>query len=133
MTPDTPTRIFTPKLVLGLALIALGVLLTLDQLGSPWAWDALRFWPILPAAFGLARLRDRGWTHLGGHVWLAFAAAGFAVQFGRDDLLDRWWPLLVVWGGLVLVLRALWPPRPKFRKTCDPGTSETSVNHDPLP
>ncbi len=132
MNAGTSPRIFTPKLVLGLSLIALGLLLTLDQLGATWAWSGLRFWPVLPAVFGLARLRQRGWSHLGGHVWLAFAVAGFILQSGREELLDRWWPLAVVWAGLVLALRALWPPRPKSPKTCDPGPTPTSVNHDPL-
>ena len=105
---------FTPKLVLGLALIGLGLLLTLDQLGWPGAWRALSFWPLVPAAFGLARLRQRGWAHLGGHIWLGVALAGALAQLGREDLLDRWWPLFLVWGGLVIALRSVAsaPPKP---------------------
>ncbi len=104
---------FTPKLVLGLALIGLGLLLTLDQLGWPGAWRALPFWPLVPAAFGLARLRQRGWAHLGGHIWLALALAGALAQLGREDLLMRWWPLYLVWGGLIIALRGVPPGHPK--------------------
>lgn len=122
MNPQNPTRIFTPKLILGLALIALGLILTLDQFGWPGAWGLFRFWPVVPAMFGLARLRQRGWTHLGGHAWLAFALVGLAVQCGREDLLDRWWPVLVIWGGAILTLRALVSPAPKPADSCDAGS-----------
>lgn len=140
---------FTPKLVLGLALIGLGLLLTLDQMGWPGAWRALSFWPLAPAAFGLARLRQRGWAHLGGHIWLGVALAGALAQIGREDLLDRWWPLFLVWGGLVLALRGLPSahPTPSDRSegaypqplvapppaSCDPGSSLPRDSHDPLP
>lgn len=121
MNDRNRSHLFTPKLVFGLALIALGLLLTLDQLGWPGAWGLFRFWPVVPAVFGLARLRQRGWTHLGGHAWLAFALVGLAAQWGREDLIDRWWPVLVVWGGAVLTLRALMPPAPKPADSCDAG------------
>ena len=120
MSPQNRTAFFTPKLVLGLALIALGLILTLDQMGWWGAWSFLRFWPLIPAAFGLARLRQRGWLHLGGHVWLAFALVGLAAQWGREDLIERWWPVLVIWGGAVITLRALLPRSPVVAVSCDP-------------
>lgn len=104
---------FTPKLVLGLALIGLGLLLTLDQLGWARASRALPYWPLVPAAFGLARLHQRGWAHLGGHIWLAVALAGTLAQLGREDLLERWWPLYLVWGGLVIALRGIPSAHPR--------------------
>ena len=113
MTSEPRAPRFTPKLVLGLALIGLGLLLTLEQLGWPVAWRALPFWPLIPAAFGLARLRQRGWAHLGGHIWLALALAGALAQLGREDLLERWWPLFVVWGCLVIALRGIPSTHPK--------------------
>lgn len=120
MTTPTPTTRFTPKLVFGLGLIAVGVLLTLDQLGWWGAWSLFRFWPVLPAAFGIARLLQRGWLNLGGHLWLAFALLGALSQWGHEDLVDRWWPILIVWGGAVITLRALRPPHPKPAVSCDP-------------
>ncbi|HEX9081568.1 MAG TPA: DUF5668 domain-containing protein [Holophagaceae bacterium] len=132
MNPEPRRSLFTPKLVLGLGLIFLGLVLALDQLGWPRAWHALHYWPLLPAALGLAKLRQRGWAHLGGHAWLGLAIVGLASEFGRENLLDRWWPLFVVWAGLVVALRALRPPQPKSPKSCDPGPTPTSVNHDSL-
>jgi hypothetical protein len=120
MNAQTRSTVFTPKLVLGLSLIALGLILTLDQLGWWGAWGFLRFWPLIPAAFGLARLLQRGWLHLSGHFWLGFALVGLAAQWGREDLIDRWWPVLLVWGGAVITLRALLPRSPAAPVSCDP-------------
>ena len=46
----------TGRLFFGLAVIALGVLFTLDNLGMLSAGEILRWWPVLLLAYGLARL-----------------------------------------------------------------------------
>lgn len=125
--------VFSAKLVLGLVVIAVGLILLLDSLHWYEAWHLLAWWPLALAAFGLARLVQDGPLSLRGHVWLGFAVAGFISQFGPWGLLDRWWPAFLVWGGTIVTLRALFPhlkpvrkpgtppPSPSDAVSCDPG------------
>jgi hypothetical protein len=134
MTSETRPPVFTPKLVLGLAVIACGLILLLDNLRWYDGWLLLPWWPILPAAFGLARLRQRGPLHFGGHVWLALAVAGFVSQFGPWGLLPHLWPVFLVWAGLVVTLRALFPGAVPARRSCKVQASPRPTDScDPEP
>ena len=131
--------LFSAKLVVGLAVIALGLILMADSLHWYDAWHLLTWWPLVLAAFGLARLVQDGPLSLRGHIWLGLSVAGFVSQFGPWGLLDRWWPAFLVWGGLVVTLRAIFPqpkrakkskvepPSPSPAVSCDPETDSTQV------
>lgn len=141
MNPQERHPLFSAKLVLGLTVIALGLILMADSLRWYDAWHLLTWWPLVLAAFGLARLVQDGPLSLRGHVWLAFAAAGFIHQFGPWGLLERWWPAFLIWGGAIVTLRALFPqpkrskrsksqsqsPSPTPTDSCDPGTDAPQV------
>jgi hypothetical protein len=108
MTAFKPTHT-TPQLVLGLLIILLGVLFTLDRLDFMDARDLLRFWPILLVIYGASRLLQPAGSQ--GRVWgMILVLAGGAMFIDRLDLLDfrltSLWPLLLVAGGAALVLRA---------------------------
>jgi hypothetical protein len=140
MNPQRHASVFSPKLVLGLTVIALGLILMVDSLHWAEAWPLLAWWPLALTAFGLARLVQDGPLSLRGHVWLMLSAAGFISQFGPWGLLERWWPVLLVWGGAVVTLRALFPrvvrarrsgtaiPSPQPTVSCDPDKDPTQVN-----
>ena len=131
--------LFSAKLVVGLAVIALGLILMADSLRWYDAWHLLTWWPLVLAAFGLARLVQDGPLSLRGHVWLGLSVAGFISQFGPWGLLDRWWPAFLVWGGAIVTLRAIFPqpkrakkskaepPSPSSAVSCDPETDSTQV------
>ena len=135
--------LFSTKLVFGLMVIAVGLILMADRLRWYDAWHLLNWWPLALAAFGLARLVQDGPLSLRGHIWLAFAVAGFIQQFGPWGLLNRWWPAFLVWGGIVVTLRAVFPqprrsragktdppsppPSPGTPVSCDPETDPTQV------
>ena len=126
--------VFSPKLVLGLVVIATGLILLLDSLHWYDAWHLLAWWPLALAAFGLARLVQDGPLSLRGHVWLGFAVAGFISQFGPWGLLERWWPGFLVWGGAVVTLRAIFPqPRRTRRRQGNPPSPSPEVSCDPEP
>jgi hypothetical protein len=137
-TPERPP-VFSTKLVFGLTVIALGLILMADSLRWYDAWHLLYWWPLVPAAFGLARLVQDGPLSLRGHVWLWFSLAGFIQQFGPWGLLERWWPIFLVWGGVVVTLRAIFPqpkrlrapkalpPSPTPIVSCDPEADPTQV------
>ncbi len=124
--------LFSTKLVFGLIVIAFGLILMADRLRWYDAWHLLNWWPLAVAAIGLARLVQDGLLSLRGHIWLGFAVAGFLQQFGPWGLLNRWWPVFLVWGGIIFTLRAIFPPPRRLRKGhADPPSPSTSHSCDP--
>ena len=131
--------IFSTKLVFGLTVMALGLILMADTLRWYDAWYLLTWWPLALTAFGLARLVQDGLLSLRGHIWLALSVAGFISQFGPWGLLERWWPTFLVWGGIIVTLRAIFPqpkrikrsksmpPSPTAPDSCDPEHDATQV------
>jgi predicted membrane protein len=121
---------FTPQAVLGLLIVALGLLLTADNLGIAHTGAFIsRFWPTILIAVGLAKVaKGRG-----GSGWLF---GTILMLVGSAMLIDRvfnipidigdWWPMLIVLMGVVIVMRAFGGPRVKVRKV--PGLVD-----DPMP
>jgi len=129
-TPERPP-LFSTKLVFGMAVIAVGLLLMMDRFHLYDGWHLLTWWPAVLAAFGLARLAQDGPLSLRGHIWLAFSVAGFIQQFGPWGLLDQWWPAFLVWGGLIVTLRAIFPqPKRTRRPKVDPPPPTSPVSCD---
>jgi predicted membrane protein len=105
---------FTPQLLFGLIIIAVGVLLTLDRLGLADGRYYLRFWPAILIVIGLMKLwhaRDGMGGAVGGFL---FTIAGTWLLLERTELirLSFWdlWPVLLVAFGAVLVWQALSRP-----------------------
>jgi Domain of unknown function (DUF5668) len=116
--------LFSTKLVFGLTVIAVGLLLMVNSFHLYDGWHLLTWWPLVLAAFGLAHLIRDGILSLGGHIWLGFSAAGFIQQFGPWGLLDRWWPAFLVWGGIIVTLRAVFPqPKCRWKRKADAPSS----------
>ncbi|MDE3033627.1 MAG: hypothetical protein KGI56_08195 [Acidobacteriota bacterium] len=97
------------RLGAGIALIGIGVLLAFEQ----WHTGSLRHlsthWPLLLLIPALIAMIERSWFHIGAHLTV-LAAAGLELhQLGHDAILQAWWPLGIVWIGLVLTLRSLLP------------------------
>ncbi len=111
----------TPQLVIGVSIMAFGLLLMLDRLDILRAIAGLvRFWPLALVAFGAAivarradahgRLWGVGWMFIG--VWLLLNSLNI-VNVGLREL---FWPLLMIFIGLNLV-----------RQTLRRGTGERST------
>ena len=97
-----------PALILGATLIVGGLLLTLAQLNLLDLNRVAPFWPVAPMALGLARMRDHGpWKSLFDHALVASGLVFLALNFGRDEWVERGLPLLLVWAGVVLCGRAI--------------------------
>jgi predicted membrane protein len=104
-----------PQLFVGLIVMAVGLLLTLDNLQLLEAERYLRFWPALLVLAGLARIvhaaaRNRG--SFGGFILLS-AGAWFLLQEAdvvRVSVRDVWPAVLVAIGGF-LVWQAVAVPR----------------------
>lgn len=100
---NAPDRNATPRLVVGLCVMAMGVLLTLRQMGVvEHAW---RYWPLTLVALGLARLFEspRAWRDASGYVWIA---AGSALLLDQLRIIDIWrffWPAVLILAGVSLL------------------------------
>ena len=95
---------FNAQLVVGLIIVVIGVLFTLDNLGYLYADDYLDYWPAVFIVIGLAKLLDAN----ANKFWAGFFVIGgtlllldnlYIIQFRIRD----WWPLiLIAIGGTVL-------------------------------
>jgi predicted membrane protein len=111
---------FSFQLALGLFVIALGVLYTLENLGLVYAHDILRYWPILIAFYGISKILQSQTT--GQKAWGVFwTIVGGCWFLDRLDVFyfNIWdlWPLILVGIGASLI----W--RPSRRGSAFPGMS----------
>ncbi len=122
--PIPPGRRMAGRVFLGLCLAAGGAVLLLNNLGRLPVELDWRLWPLFLVALAGARMIERGALRGGPHALILVALFLLAAGYERDDLIHRWWPIAVVWWGLLMTLKALLPaPRPS-PETCEdqPGT-----------
>lgn len=119
-----------PQFVLGMIIIIVGVLFTLDNLRVLYAEEYLRYWPALIIIYGLVRIAQPRGTQgrFGGLVWLLIGIALLIDTLGFLGLrLRDLWPLLLVLFGF-LILRRSWGPRTALPADTDSGSTSTSDN-----
>lgn len=124
---NRPTRV-SPQLLLGLMVIGVGVLFTLENLGvAHWNRYIFRYWPAGLIAIGLLKLwQSRG----GGGAFggLLFTLAGTWLLLEQTALVRisfaDLWPLLLVLVGGFLVWQGVAGPR---RRTADDTNSTISA------
>jgi len=114
--PDTGFR-FTPQLFVGIIVIVVGVLMTLDNLQVLDVGRYLRFWPTALILLGLIKVlnsRDGMGGSFGGFVFVALGTWLLLEQTAlvRVSFWDIW-PALLVFFGLFLVWQGLSGPRPQ--------------------
>lgn len=108
----------TPQLIVGLLIIFVGVVFTLDELGFSPALNYLRYWPTAIIVIGVVKMlqaREGG----GAFVGLLCTLVGAWLQAEELDIINirLWqiWPLALVLFGGYLVWQGLLgrePPRP---------------------
>ena len=99
---------FSPKLVLGVAIIVGGLVLTLDNLGLIEAHTIFKLWPLVLVVMGIAKLRQEG-SNAGMGGWFLILGGCFLLlaSFARGHLADALGPMLIVGVGILIVTRAL--------------------------
>lgn len=100
---------FSAQFVLGLGIIAIGVLFTLDNLDMVYARDYLKYWPAILVLVGAVQLaQPRG--NPGRVMGIILVAAGGLMLLDRFDLIDFsfWdlWPVFIIIFGFSLLRRA---------------------------
>ena len=101
-----PSFRITPQLIVGLLVIFVGVVFSLDQFGLAPAINYLRFWPMAIIAIGVVKMlqaREGG----GAFAGIVFTLAGVWLQAEELDLIHirLWqiWPVaLVLFGGYLV-------------------------------
>lgn len=115
--PSNGRSTATPQLVLGVFIVALGILLMLDRLDVlAMAARLLRFWPLGLVVLGASMLARRddshgrfwgsGWILLG--LWLQLNTLGLI----RIGFWDVFWPTLMILFGISLIRQTMRGRRP---------------------
>ena len=116
---DERSRHNVPRLVLGVLVIGLGILFTLDKLGYVDAGSLWEYWPIVLIAVGLGRvLQPRGWHGRGFGLVLILVGA-WVLLYNLDVIHQRvwdYWPILLVLLGISMVFRAVGRPGSASRR-----------------
>jgi predicted membrane protein len=104
--PNNPS--VTPKFIIGVCLVLMGVVLGLDRLGVLQAHHVLRFWPAALILVGLVMLQ-RGERHSALRALVLIVVGGWLLlnTLGLVSL-DMWeflWPLLLVFIGARIMMR----------------------------
>lgn len=106
--PPPPSQQPNPaRLVLGIGVILLGLILTLDQFDIAGAGLLLKLSPLLLVAVGVVKLQQHESNNTWGFVLVVAGAFLLLVNFTHGRAFDAFWPLLVVALGIHLVLKAL--------------------------
>jgi hypothetical protein len=125
-TTTTPAPRITGRLVAGGALILLGLLFTLDNLGYVDAGDVLDYWPLILIGIGVVKVRNP--QHEGqrtlGYILIALGAVFLLQLVIFRDIRVAWPFILLVVGGL-LVWRALRREGPGSERVESPVASQS--------
>ena len=99
-------------LIIGLAIVAVGVGLLLDNMGIIRIGEIWQYWPVILIAIGLAKVMETPWS--GGKLWgglLVLLGCGFLadnfhiIHFGIEVI----WPLIIIYFGAMMLWRGLNP------------------------
>jgi len=99
------------RLVIGMAILAVGVLAWLDHLGRIEANDFAQWWALVLIALGLAHLPQRRWVGAGVYVVLGLIflpPLPFMPHLHVSEILGLW-PLLISAAGVTLLMQTLNP------------------------
>ena len=106
---------FSFRIMLGISAIVAGTALLIVNLNMMPSVEVFRWWPLLLLALAMGRFLDRGFIWgTGGHVLLWIGILGLLGETGHDELTHRWWPLILVYFGVLVALRSFVsrPPKP---------------------
>lgn len=124
-----PHRAIPTGFIFGFIIIAVGVVLLLDNLGVVRAHDFFRLWPLAFVAVGVSKLAESRGS--GGRLWGAvLTIAGVALLLRNLGYVEIQfsviWPLMLIGFGLSLLWGAL--EREKYRGKSRPESAVNSLN-----
>src|SRR5215813_15198775 len=99
----------TPQGFVGVFIVLLGIVFTLDNLGLVKSREILQYWPLAPLGLGLLIVihanETRDWIR--GSIWLGAGSLLLARNLGWINFqIEAFWPLLLVFFGFHIILKA---------------------------
>jgi hypothetical protein len=116
----------TARLILGLVVITLGVLWTLDNMGVVESEPVLRWWPVILVSFGVAKLLGVGTCRntFGGSILTLVGVLLLGESLGLEWLdFSMMWPLVLVAVGVQLLMRSMRSSQGPATPTGDPSAT----------
>lgn len=106
--PSHRGTVFTPRLVIGISIILIGIITSLNNLSgfghySHFVW---RLWPLIFVFIGVAKIRQDS-SKMGGGVMVAVGLYLLALTVGGRDVGEAFGPILVIALGIWVVVQAL--------------------------
>jgi hypothetical protein len=114
---------FPSGIIFGLATICLGVAFLLHNFFLIHIEDVLQYSPCLLIAFGLARLWNRGILNIWGQIMLN-GGIFLQIVFLSRNRMELYWPVLVIWIGSLVVVKAFLPKKSR------PAVVKDAPSHD---
>jgi hypothetical protein len=107
-TTSRPPIPFSPRLVIGLLIMAFGVMLTLDNLGFVDAGRWWRLWPVILIGAGIARMREASRCGKGNAGAVLIVVGSILLIHNLGWLrMKHVWPLFLLAVGATLVWKAI--------------------------
>ena len=110
MDTPQPARPIAPQLVMGLLIVVVGILFTLENVGVIDAHEYRHYWPVGLIAVGLLKLwQGSGGAMFGGFIFV-FAGVWLLLQTMGIVTVSLWnlWPMLLVFAGASMVWRGMY-------------------------
>lgn len=110
MNPESEprkSRLVTPALVVGIAIVIFGLVLTLENLGFEYSHIVFRFWPVILVVLGLLKLRACQGTCVGGYLLTGAGLVLLLKTLGGHSVDVLIGPLILTGVGIFIVLKAL--------------------------
>jgi predicted membrane protein len=116
---DTNRPHITPQGFVGVFIVLLGIVFTLDNLGLVESREILQYWPLAPLGIGLLIVIHANETRdfIRGSIWLGAGSVLLARNLGWLHFrLEAFWPLLLVFFGLHIIFKAREAPEEAFER-----------------
>jgi hypothetical protein len=109
----------TPQGFIGVFIVLLGIVFTLDNLGLVESREVLQYWPLAPLGIGLLIVihanETRDWIR--GSIWLGAGALLLSRNLGWLHFrIEAFWPLLMVFFGLHIIFKAREDPADQLER-----------------
>jgi len=125
------THVYTrawPRILFGAAVLVIGIIFLLDNLGVVYSWEYLRYWPVLLILLGLVKMFEPTGTPAR-VFWGVVVLVGLLLLLDRLDILEFrfWdlWPIVLILVGFAVLRgsrysRAFRQAGPQLKESTEP-------------